>query len=72
VLPETEPPTKKHTQAGPSLTPYGADVHLGLHVGPTITDTGAVPIAVACLDIPLTGLPLLDSVGEDVPSPAET
>lgn len=33
-LPETEPPTKEHTWAGPRLPcTYVADVQLGLHVG---------------------------------------
>ena len=40
-----------------------------------MTGTGAVPESVACLSIdpvPLTGLPCLSSVGEDVPDPAVT
>jgi hypothetical protein len=32
---ETEPPTKEYTQAVPKPShTYGADVQLGLHVGP--------------------------------------
>ena len=53
---------------------YVADVQLSLHVGPPTTGAWAVFNAVACLwnTFPLTGLPGLASVREDVPSSAET
>jgi len=44
-LPETEPPTKMHSSAGPSplCHIYIADVQLGLYVDPLTTRVGAVP-----------------------------
>jgi hypothetical protein len=64
---ETEPPIKKHTQAGLRLPAdmYVADVQLGLHVGLPTTEAGAVSKAVA-YPVPLTGLE------EDAPNPTET
>jgi hypothetical protein len=50
VVEESEPPTKKHTWAGP--TPphtYVADIHPSLHMGPPTTGEGAIPKALACL-----------------------
>jgi hypothetical protein len=54
MLPENEPPTKKHIQAGP--TPpctYVVDEQLDLHVGSTSTEVGAVPKPIFCMWIPL-------------------
>ena len=49
---------------------YVADVHLSLHVGSS--QQQSLNVLPACGSVPLTGLPCLASVGEDVPSPAET
>ena len=50
-LPETEPPTKEHAQAGPchSTPTYVTDVQLGLHADPPTTGVRAVPDSVICL-----------------------
>ena len=78
-LPETEPPIKEHTWAGPrppypSPCTYVADVQLGLRVGPKQLERGAIPKAVACLwnllcDSVLSGLSGRSSLAL---SPAET
>jgi hypothetical protein len=50
VFPETKPPTKEHTWAGPrSSTLNIVDMQLGLHMGPPTTGEGAVTDCVACL-----------------------
>ena len=52
VLPETEPPTKDHTWAGPRPPcTYVADVQLGLHADLPTAAAGAVSDFVACLRI---------------------
>ena len=45
-LPETEPPTKEHTRAGPRPL---AHRQLGLHEDPPTTGAGAYPDSVAYL-----------------------
>jgi hypothetical protein len=78
VLPETEPPTKELAWARPGTPPptYVANKLIGLDAGPPTTRVWlSLNLLSACLSvdpIPLAGLPCLASVGEDVPSPAET
>lgn len=60
-FPETEPPAKEHTRAGPSpWHPYTYVLHvqLGLWVGAPTTGMGSYPDSVACIvdPVPLTCL----------------
>lgn len=70
-----KPPTKEHTMAGPRpFCTYVVDVQLGLHLDPSTTGAGTYPDSVpACVDpVPLSRLPHLASVRQDMPSSAMT
>lgn len=53
-----------------AICTYVTVVQLGLHVGPLVAGTVAVSASVACLWVcfPLTGLPCVASIQENVPS----
>ena len=74
VLSETEPPTKEHTQAVPGSLHICSRCAAQSSSGSSDNWIGDCPKS-CCLSleyVPLTGLPCLASVGEDVSSPVET
>lgn len=70
-----KPPTKEHTMTGPRpFCTCVVDVQFALHANPPTTGAGTYRDSVpACVDpVPLSRLPHLTSVRQDMPSSAMT